>query len=252
MNIFLHACCGPCSLEPVRLLREQGHELAIGYMNSNIQPEGEYAHRLSTLLAWARDEGIPVIEGAYDPDAWAAAVGDASSWGEGHIERCRACYRLRLDEAARYAAEHGFEAISTTLAVSPYQFTEVIEHELEEAAAPYGLAVVFQDFRPFYPEATRRSRALGMYRQNFCGCPPSRAEAEAEREERKRLRAAERARKEAEDAPRRAAEAHEHELRRQEQAKHDAKQRAKRAARNAAREARKAAERAAAGDGAGG
>lgn len=242
MKTLLHACCGPCSLEPVRLLQAQGHDLTIGYMNSNIHPESEYAHRLQTLLDWARGEGIPVIEGAYNPADWKEAVGSPEEWGEGHIDRCRACYRMRLEEAARYAAANGFEALSTTLAVSPYQFTEVIHEELEAVAAAYGLAVVFEDFRPYYPEATRRSRALGMYRQNFCGCAPSKAEAAAEREEFKRKRAEERARREAELAPQRAAEAAEREKRKAERAAYDAKQHAKKLAREAARRARREAE----------
>ena len=245
MKTLLHACCGPCSLEPVRLLKEQGHELTIGYMNSNIHPEGEYTHRLQTLLEWARNEGIPVVEGAYNPADWAAAVGPADTWGEGHIDRCRACYHMRLEEAARYAVAHGYEALSTTLAVSPYQFTEVIHEELESVAAEYGLAVVFEDFRPYYPEATRRSRALGMYRQNFCGCAPSKAEAAAEREEFKRKRAEERARREAELAPQRAAEEAERQRRKAERAAYDAKQHAKKLAREAARKARREAEAAA-------
>ncbi|MDO4533351.1 MAG: epoxyqueuosine reductase QueH [Coriobacteriia bacterium] len=242
MKTFLHACCGPCSLEPVRLLKEQGHELTIGYMNSNIHPEEEYLHRLNTLLDWARNEGIPVVAGNYNPADWTAAVGPADAWGEGHIDRCRACYRMRLEAAARYAVEHGYEALSTTLAVSPYQFTEVIHEELEAVATQHGLAVVFEDFRPYYPEATRRSRALGMYRQNFCGCAPSKAEAAAEREEFKRLRAEERARREAELAPQRAAEAAERERRKAEKAAYEAKQHAKKMMREAARRARKDAE----------
>jgi predicted adenine nucleotide alpha hydrolase (AANH) superfamily ATPase len=211
-------------------------------MNSNIHPASEYQHRLETLLAWAREEGIPVVEGEYDPALWSAAVGAPDTWGEGHIERCRRCYRMRLEAAGQYAATHGFEALSTTLAVSPYQFTEVIHEELEAVAAQFGLAVVFEDFRPFYPEATRRSRALGMYRQNFCGCGPSNAEAAAERKEFKRRRAEERARREAELAPQRAAEAAERERRKAEKAAYEAKQHAKKLARKAAKQALREAE----------
>ncbi len=104
--------------------------------------------------------------------------------------RCRACYRLRLEETARVAAERGFEGIGTTLSVSPYQYTQVIREEVERAAAQAGVASVFEDFRPYYDEATRESRELGMYRQNFCGCRISDLEAAAERAERKEQRAA--------------------------------------------------------------
>ena len=75
MKLLLHACCGPCSLEPARILRAAGHDLAIYYANSNIAPASEYARRLDTLRAWAGGEGLPVVEGPYAPDAWEATAG---------------------------------------------------------------------------------------------------------------------------------------------------------------------------------
>ena len=206
MKTLLHACCGPCSLEPVRLLKERGHELTIGYMNSNIHPESEYAHRLQTLLDWARGEGIPVVEGAYEPSAWKDAVGAPDTWGENHIERCRACYRMRLEAAAQYAADNGYEALSTTLAVSPYQFGDVIHEELRRACALHGLKAHYEDYRPYYDEATRISRELGMYRQNYCGCRYSIKEGEATRafvkQRRREIKAAKAAMRQAEEAAR--------------------------------------------------
>lgn len=271
MKLLLHACCGPCSLEPVRLLKEEGHDITIAYMNSNIAPASEYQHRLSTLLDWAKAQDIPVIEGPYEPTRWQEAIRnawhphssnsdstqtsahtkqtsahtnheasaprvsfpleassafvtsselDASPASEANSQtitpsfntgidpefdparnpkfaylyhdrenRCRACYRIRLEELARFAHEHGFEGIGTTLTVSPYQYTAIIQEELQRAAKPYqGLSVVFRDYRPYYPEATKRSRDLGMYRQNYCGCAYSDKEAAAEREARKAAR----------------------------------------------------------------
>lgn len=211
-------------------MREEGLAPVIFYANSNIHPADEYAHRLTTLRTWAEGEEVPVVEGVYDADAWEATagrVGDAALERFGMVHgpdphaaevqaepserdpsagaeaaaareaRCRACYRLRFEEAARYAREHGFDALGTTLSVSPYQYTEVIREELERAAAAEGLTAHFEDYRPFYDEATRRSREGGMYRQNYCGCRFSDAEAAAEREERK---AARRAAREAEAA----------------------------------------------------
>lgn len=239
MKILLHACCGPCSLEPVRLLSEEGNEIALFYANSNIHPQSEYAHRRDTLRAWADAEGIEVIEGIYDPDSWSVAVGSAESWGADHRERCRACYRLRLAEAAAYAQAHGFDALSTTLSVSPYQFTEVIDEEVRRAAETAGLIPVFRDFRANYPEATRRSRSLGMYRQNYCGCVFSDAEEAAEREEAKRKRAREKAERQARNAGKRAAEEAERAAKKEQRATYEAKQHAKRLARDAARRAAK-------------
>ena len=190
MKILLHACCGPCSLEPTRLLLEQGHELAIYYQNSNIEPLGEYQHRLKTLLDWAKDESIPVIEADYDHDAWAEAISKAWKPGDEQSLRCRACYAMRFEDSVRYAHDHGFEALGTTLSVSPHQFTRIIGEELERACAPYDdVQALFQDYRGYYDAGRERSRELEMYRQDYCGCAYSKAEADQYRAESKARRA---------------------------------------------------------------
>ena len=196
MKVLLHACCGPCSIEPARLLLEQGHDITIAYLNSNIDDSHEYKKRLDTLLAWADSEGIEVVEGIYDPKQWNTII--AQHWHEGDDRalRCQTCYRFRFDELARMADEGGYDAIGTTLSVSPYQYTQLIKEMLHQAAAPYPeLAVLFTDYRPYYPAATQKSRELEMYRQNFCGCHWSSAEAADERAE----RAAQRKQKKAEE-----------------------------------------------------
>lgn len=305
MKLLLHACCGPCSLEPTRLLKAAGHDITIYYANSNIHPAKEYEHRLATLRAWAADAGFEVLEGPYDPATWEACagrIGDAAiaeveraRAGEGaegerggeigcpnevsssrcktvtdtkrgdvppdgaplsassasgaapraavlsvdparREARCRACYRLRLEETARVAAERGFEGIGTTLSVSPYQYTQVIREEVERAATQAGVAPVFEDFRPYYDEATRESRELGMYRQNFCGCRISDLEAAAERAERKEQRAAAKAAERAAHADERAAEEAARAAHKAERAAYDKKQARKRAILKALRE----------------
>ena len=189
--LLLHACCGPCSLEPVRLLREEGFEPTILWTNPNIQPLAEHALRLDTLLAWASDVAhVDVIVAGDDRAAWERACAPA---GFDRERRCRACYALRLEEACRVARERGFEHVSTTLAVSPYQLFDACGEILRAAAARHGLTPVWRDFRPFYPEATRESRELGMYRQNYCGCRFSAAEAAIERHEARDARKAVRA-----------------------------------------------------------
>ena len=242
MKLLLHACCGPCSLEPTRLLKAAGHDITIYYANSNIHPAEEYAHRLSTLRAWAANAGFDVLEGPYEPAAWEACagrIGDAALADAGGAvlsvdparreARCRACYRLRLEETARVATERGFEGIGTTLSVSPYQYTQVIREEVERAAANAGVAPVFEDFRPYYDEATRRSRELGMYRI-------SDLEAAAERAERKAQRAAAKAAERAAHAEERAAEEAARAVHKAERAAYDKKQARKRAILKALRE----------------
>ena len=179
--LLLHACCGPCSLEPLRLLREEGFEPTICWTNPNIQPVAEHDLRLTTLQAWARDVAhVKVIVAGDDREKWERGV---APHGFDREARCRACYALRLAESCRVAKEQGFTHISTTLAVSPYQLFDTCGDVLFALAKAHGLTPIWRDFRPYYPTATTRSRELGMYRQNYCGCRFSAAEAAIERHE---------------------------------------------------------------------
>ncbi len=177
--LLLHACCAPCSLEPVRLLREEGFEPTICWVNPNIQPATEHERRLEELRRWCAAGAIELIEATEDYARWERSVAPIGALDR--ERRCRACYALRLAEACRVAEERGFAHIATTLAVSPYQLFETCNEVLEHLARARGLMPVVRDFRPYYPEATRRSRELGMYRQNYCGCRFSAAEAAMDR-----------------------------------------------------------------------
>lgn len=251
-------------MEPVRLTRESGVEPVIFYANPNIHPEEEYARRLDTLEFWARDESLQVIEGPYDAEAWEGTVGrigEAAREKHGVIiheacndplpeeaaicgsedatapqdaeaarqARCRACYRMRFEQTASYAAEHGFEAIGTTLSVSPYQYTAVIREELVRAAERHGVKASFVDYRPYYDNATKRSREAGMYRQNYCACRFSAEEAQVERDERKRARQAAKEQAAREHAAEREAAEAAVQAKRDQRSAYDAKQARKRA-----------------------
>ena len=182
MNLLLHACCGPCLIEPLDALRAEADSVTVVFANPNIHPAEEYAHRRDVMAEYAANEGVDVIELPYDVASWLVAVGPLAEAG---AERCRACFRLRLESTAAYAAANGFDAIATTLTVSPYQDGAVIAEEGERAAEAVGITYVHRDFRERYPDATNRSRALGMYRQNYCGCLLSDVEARSTRAERR-------------------------------------------------------------------
>ena len=146
-GLLLHACCAPCSLEPVRLLVEEGFEPTICWTNPNIQPLVEHDTRLDELRRWTAENGIPLIEAGDDRARWDASVARFAADRE---RRCRACYALRLAEACRVAEREGFSHIATTLAVSPYQLFDTCNDVLEKLAAAHGLIPVIRDFRPWY------------------------------------------------------------------------------------------------------
>ncbi|MHB9003684.1 MAG: epoxyqueuosine reductase QueH [Coriobacteriia bacterium] len=190
MRVLLHTCCGPCLLEPIDALADEGHDIEIVYANPNIHPAEEYALRRDTLLAYARERGWAVRELPYDPDCWDRAV--AGLEGD-PARRCRACYELRLGLVAAEAATASFDAIATTLTVSPYQDPDGIRAAGMAAAEAAGVRYLDRDYRDRYSRATTRSRELGMYRQNYCGCVYSKQEAQRGRDDRRARRKAERA-----------------------------------------------------------
>jgi predicted adenine nucleotide alpha hydrolase (AANH) superfamily ATPase len=190
MRIALHACCGPCLLEPLDALAPGAEQVTIVYANPNIHPAEEYERRRDTLGAYAASIGATVVELPYDPERWVEAVGPHVGPDAERLDRCRACWRLRLEMTARWAVENGYDALATTLTVSPYQDALMLAEEAEAVAARFGLTYVGRDYRERYAAATSRSRELGMYRQNYCGCLLSEVEARGEREARRRERAA--------------------------------------------------------------
>ena len=84
--------------------------------------------------------------------------------------RCGHCYRLRLEQTARYAAAHGFDSFTSTLFVSPYQNHDLLRQTAEAAAARYGVAFLYRDFRPGFRQGQQEARELGLYMQKYCGC----------------------------------------------------------------------------------
>ncbi|MDR7865233.1 MAG: epoxyqueuosine reductase QueH [Sporomusaceae bacterium] len=165
MKILLHLCCGPCAAFPVQHLREAGHEIVGYFFNPNIHPYKEFTRRLETSREFAAKVGLDlVVDAAYTLEDYlvrALAAGD---------DRCRACYGLRLEKAARYAGDHGFDCFTTTLLVSPYQRHEIIKEVGESAAASENVPFCYIDFRPGWTEGVRISKELELYRQPYCGC----------------------------------------------------------------------------------
>ncbi len=170
MRVLLHACCGPCLIYPADQLRRQGLDVTVYYFNPNIHPLAEYEKRLSTLMEYCQRVGLKVVSGDYDIDEYFRAVGSPDQ------DRCRLCYKLRLQETARRAAADGYDAFSTTLLVSPYQKHDELRQAGEEAAAAAGVAFLYEDWRTGYRAGQARARELGIYRQKYCGCVYSKEE----------------------------------------------------------------------------
>lgn len=167
-KILLHACCGPCSLGAVQPLLNDGANITLFYYNPCII-DGEYEKRLSALSTVAAHYGLPLILGDHDRSEFLAFATEYAVEREGG-RRCSLCIGERLEQTARYAAEHGFDMYSTTLTVSPHKNSKAI-FELAEKI-DHGAPFLPRDFkkRDGFLRSTRLSAELGIYRQTFCGC----------------------------------------------------------------------------------
>lgn len=179
MRILLHTCCGPCTLYPLRTLRQEGHEVTGFFYNPNIHPYQEYARRRDTLTQMAEHEAMPLImRDHYDLEAFLANVAPDPG------KRCSYCYASRLRETARMAAEEGFEAFTASLLYSRYQRHDEIRELGQQAGLEHGVMFYYADFRPGWQEGIRLSKEMGLYRQQYCGCIYSEKERYLPREKR--------------------------------------------------------------------
>ena len=173
-KLLLHSCCAPCSSYVLEYLNKI-FDITVFYFNPNISPEEEYKFRCNEQQRLIREmknsDEIHFAEGEYTPKAFFDAVRGHESDREGG-ERCRICFDLRLEESARYAAEHGFDYFTTTLSISPLKNAQVLNEVAEEKAKKYGIKSLPSDFKKKegYKRSIELSKEYNLYRQNYCGC----------------------------------------------------------------------------------
>jgi len=164
-QLLLHTCCAPCSVYCVESLRDEGIEPVSFWFNPNIHPYQEYKARRDTLISYAGDIGLELlVREDYGLREFVLHVAVDIDL------RCAYCYTCLLEETARFAAEHGFTAFSTTLLVSPYQDHDGICRAAERLAEQYGVPFLYRDFRPGFRQGQAAARERGLYMQKYCGC----------------------------------------------------------------------------------
>jgi predicted adenine nucleotide alpha hydrolase (AANH) superfamily ATPase len=173
MKLLFHCCCAPCATGCVPALVSEGVAPELFWYNPNIHPYAEYASRRDVLTQFAAEEKLALHAiDEYGLTPFIRRVFSKMDCGpetQG-IARCILCYQMRLEKAAQFAAEKGFDAFSTSLLVSPYQQHEAIRELGEGLAAQYGVSFLYRDFRPNFRKGQAQARAQGRYMQKYCGC----------------------------------------------------------------------------------
>ncbi|MBD3368105.1 MAG: hypothetical protein GF405_08045 [Candidatus Eisenbacteria bacterium] len=165
MRVLLHMCCGPCGIVPARDLLNEGHEVLVALANPNIHPYLEFVRRNEAAREVCARLGVEIVhEDPYGLVEFLQAVDGGTD------DRCAVCYRMRMERAAELASGLGCDAFTSTMLVSTQQEHERIRRAGEEAAARHEVAFLYRDWRPRVMEGVEESKALGVYRQQYCGC----------------------------------------------------------------------------------
>lgn len=170
-KLLLHICCAPDATVPWPALSAEGYDAAGFFYGSNIHPREEYEKRAEAVRLLAAEENAAVFFESYDPESWFAAVRGLENEPE-RGRRCAKCFERQLSAAAAYAAECGFTHLCTTLTISPHKDAALINETGAKAAAENGLVWVEKIWRKKdgFKRSVTRSKELGLYRQNYCGC----------------------------------------------------------------------------------
>jgi predicted adenine nucleotide alpha hydrolase (AANH) superfamily ATPase len=170
-SALLHVCCAPDATVPWPALREEGFEVDGFFYGSNIHPEDEWARRRDAVKKLAAALGERPVIFPYDPESWLGLTRNTAREPEGGA-RCRICFRAQLKASAEYAASMGYKHLCTTLSISPHKDPLAINMIGSSVADSFGVKWLERVWRKKdgFKMSVSRSRELGLYRQNYCGC----------------------------------------------------------------------------------
>ena len=174
-RILLHCCCAPCSTAILEWMVEEGLRPGVFFSNSNIVPYEEYTKRRDELAGYAASFGLEVIEDEYDHAAWLEHVrsrSGAAVSGPERGPRCLACFEFRLLRAAKYAATHGYDVLTTTLASSRWKDLAQVDSAGRLAVKETDVIWWNQNWRKGGLQERRNFlvKSCALYNQTWCGC----------------------------------------------------------------------------------
>lgn len=179
-KLLLHVCCAPCATYCLTRVLPY-FDVTLYYANDNITDEAEWRKRLAQVeklvgivnggqfevqpLRALKLETLPLNANRF----YQAATGLENEREGG--KRCNACFDLRFAETLEFAQKNGFDLFGTTLTVSPYKNSQLI-NLIGASKQTDTVRWLPADFKKHggYNESVRLSQKYGLYRQHYCGC----------------------------------------------------------------------------------
>lgn len=173
-RLLLHSCCAPCSSHVISYLTKY-FDITILYYNPNISPKEEYDKRKQEQIRLIKEidktNKIDIIDCDYDNDLYESSIKGYENCPE-RGDRCTICFNLRLDKTAQIASENNYDYFCTTLTVSPYKNSKLINEIGLAKQKKYNVKWLYSDFKKEngYKHSIELSHKYGLYRQDYCGC----------------------------------------------------------------------------------
>lgn len=188
-KLLLHTCCAPCSSYCIEYLSNY-FDITVLYYNPNISPQEEYEKRKQEQIRFLKEypskNKLDIMDIDYDYNDFLSIAKGLEQEKEGG-RRCHKCYLLRLEKTAQIAKKHHFDYFGTTLTVSPYKNSKVLNEIGKVLQEKYNVAYLFSDFKKKegYKRSIELSKIYHLYRQDYCGCIYSKKERDEKNENKK-------------------------------------------------------------------
>lgn len=173
-KLLLHSCCGPCSSHVISFLSKY-FKIDVLYYNPNIYPKEEYIKRkneqIKLINILKENCELNILDCDYEEEKYYECVKGLEKEQEGG-KRCQKCFLLRLEKTAKLAKENKYDYFTTTLSVSPYKNSKILNEIGLELEKKYHTKWLPSDFKKEngYKKSIELSKKYNLYRQHYCGC----------------------------------------------------------------------------------
>jgi hypothetical protein len=173
-KLLLHSCCAPCSSRCIEFLSDY-FDITVLYYNPNISPEEEYEKRKEEQIRFLKEfpskNKLDILDVEYNYNDFLNIAKGLENVKEGGA-RCFKCYKLRLEKTAILAKQNNFDYFATTLTVSPYKNSKVLNEIGALLEEKYNIPYLYSDFKKKegYKRSIELAKKYNLYRQDYCGC----------------------------------------------------------------------------------